>query len=59
MTPALPSLLGCVLPLRDPPEVLALGGRIRRARSLDGRADRFASLAPLATMDFGRPPGLK
>jgi len=45
--------------LRGKPEVIELGGLIRRAQALDTREDRFEKLAPLATMDFDKTPKLK
>ncbi len=45
--------------IRARPEVAELGQLLRRARSLDRRKDRFEQLAPVATMDFDRPPRLK
>jgi Ca-activated chloride channel family protein len=46
-------------PLRDRPDVRELGSLIRRAQTLDRRADRFEQLAPVSTMDFDRVPVIK
>jgi Ca-activated chloride channel family protein len=43
-------------PMRNKPEVIELGELLRQARALDTREDRFEQFAPLATMDFDRPP---
>ncbi len=44
-------------PLGRRPDVVELGSLIRKAASLDTRADRFEAVAPLATMSFDRVPG--
>jgi Ca-activated chloride channel family protein len=46
-------------PMRGKPEVVELGELLRQAKALDTREDRFEKFAPLATMDFDRPPKLQ
>jgi Ca-activated chloride channel family protein len=45
--------------LRERADVAELGRLIGVAGRLDGRPDRFESIAPVSTMDFDRPPRLK
>ncbi len=46
-------------PLRERPDVAELGSLIRKAQTLDRRADRFEQMAPVSTMDFDRVPVIK
>ncbi|QRO02778.1 von Willebrand factor type A domain-containing protein [Archangium violaceum] len=46
-------------PLHDRPDVAELGSLIRKAQTLDRRADRFEQLVPVSTMDFDRVPAIK
>nr|WP_244237341.1 YfbK domain-containing protein [Corallococcus llansteffanensis] len=46
-------------PMKARPDVVELGTLIRSARTLDRRADRFESFAPVRTMDADRVPTIK
>nr|WP_244224424.1 von Willebrand factor type A domain-containing protein [Corallococcus sicarius] len=50
---------GLGAPLKGRPDVVELGKLIRSAQTLDRRADRFESIAPVRTMDADRVPTLK